>query len=118
MPPKKIGIKETKEAVTAMVVMVEAVDDAYEDKKFTIGDLWGFPKTLKAMAVGIRGINKIPAELADLDDAEVKELIDFVNVSLPIGKRDTRILVGHALKTALAFAQLLTFYRSMRKKKK
>lgn len=70
-----IGIKETKEAVAAVVQLKNAIDKAKADGKFDIREDYGFfvPVALPVVTA-FEGAANIPAELDDLDDSEAAEL--------------------------------------------
>lgn len=76
----KEGIVETKEALKALVVVGKFVVDrlkdgvGLDDLTALITKLVADPEFKKVLDAGVAGIDKVPAELADLDFAEIIEI--------------------------------------------
>lgn len=70
-----IGIKETKEAIRAVVELKKAIENARADGSFNLKEDYGYfvPVALPAVTA-FEGAGLIPAELDDLDDNEAAEL--------------------------------------------
>ena len=75
------GIKETKEVIDAISVIVEVGDEVLEDKKITLGDiphvLDGL-KQYKTVMAGIKDAKKAGEEVKDLTAQEIQELGAYV----------------------------------------
>lgn len=73
------GTKETKEFLALAFSITYAIARAGEDGKFSlIGDLPKFGGVVKRIAGGVRGLEQIPAELADLTQDEILDLRAFI----------------------------------------
>lgn len=73
----EVGIKETKEVLKAIEPVLVSVKKIAKDG-ITAADLVhliDLVQELEKIAEGVKGIDKVPAELQDLDQAEVMELI-------------------------------------------
>lgn len=101
MPTKKItpkakkehGIRELSDVILVVGNFIYAFYASMDDKKFSIiADLRHFFGALKNMPAAIRGINKVPAEIKDLDADEIDELKAFIikNFRLPDSKKEAR----------------------------
>jgi hypothetical protein len=72
------NLKETKEFLGFVFSLVYASARSLEDGKFTVGDLPKFGGVIRKLNGGVRGIEQIPGELADLTQDEVLELQAFI----------------------------------------
>lgn len=70
-----VGIKETKEAVLAVLSCGVIVKQALADGSIGIGDLRLVLPAIKQINVAVEGSAKIPAELADFQPGEWDELV-------------------------------------------
>jgi len=77
MPDEKVGIEETKDLVKMGAAFGEAIYEAGKDSKWTLGDYKHFLPVLGEIIPAISGIEKVPAELKDLDEAEREELCEY-----------------------------------------
>ena len=73
---EKLPISDVKDVAILAGSLGVAVDKSLADKKFTTGDMIYFVKPMMKMPKAIEGANKIPAQLADMDPAEGKEVCD------------------------------------------
>lgn len=101
------GIKETKELLTALIELTNAVGASMEDGRFSYGDIRHFYGVFSSLPSAVRGIDKIPTELGDLDPLEREELMRYITdrVELP----DDRIeeYVEKALKVLVSSVDLI-----------
>ena len=87
-----VDIKETKEAIKAIMVVgkfvVERAKDGIDlsDLSALITKIVLDPDFKKALEAGVQGIDKVPTELGDLDFAEVIELATLVPELLKVVK--------------------------------
>lgn len=79
---EKKSIKELEEAMVFGLSIAKAGIDALGDG-VDIGDLFAILPVLKLAPEAIKGAEEIPAELADLSDAEVDHLVARVGELLP-----------------------------------
>lgn len=76
------GIKETKEVVVLGLVLAKAVVDSVKDGSFSLGDAITLMKVIPKIAPAVKDASAIPAELADLDAAELDEILKAVSDEL------------------------------------
>ena len=96
----KIGIKETSEVLRFGLSLTRACAFSVADGKLSVLDVIYFKDVILTFSDAITDIRKVPAELADLDEAEIKELkrIAEEEFSIPVQKLET------AIKAALGIA--------------
>lgn len=88
----QVDIKETKEAIKAIMVVgkfvVERAKDGIDlsDLSALITKIVLDPDFKKTLEAGVQGIDKVPTELGDLDFAEVIELATLVPELLKVVK--------------------------------
>jgi hypothetical protein len=70
-----VGIKETKEALVAVLQCGVIVKSALADGKISLGDLGLVLPAIKQLNIAVDGSVKIPVELADLQAGEYDELV-------------------------------------------
>lgn len=79
-----LGIKETKELLVFGLDVGEGVFKSYaDDGKITFGDATNFSDAVISVPAALKGVTDVPAELADLDEAEFGEIKDLVVARLP-----------------------------------
>ena len=78
------SIKETKEMVKFAMSIANAVGSALEDGEASVSDLFEFTSALMAAKPALDGASDIPAELADMDDAEKTELKNYIATEFDI----------------------------------
>ena len=78
-----LGIKDTKEALIALIRLGKVGYECYaDDQKFSLGDAARFLALGPTLFTGIAGINNIDDELRDLDQSEGSELIAAVRAEV------------------------------------
>jgi len=70
-----LGIKETLDVLVAAESTFDGVIAACADRKLGILDLRHALGPVKAQAEAVRGVKLVPAEMKDLDAAEVETLV-------------------------------------------
>lgn len=90
-PNVSVGISETEDVVELGIAIAIA---AFENQ-----GLKSWAAVMVALPKAISGIDKVPAELADLDDKEVKQLVDFVSKELPdMTTNYIKVVIEHSIK--------------------
>lgn len=106
----KIDINETKESLSWLFDLTDAIRSAAADGKVTIGDAPKFWGTLIGSGKAVGGINKIPAEMADIDPAELSELVLMVKERFDINddKLESIIenIIFHSLQLTVNVASI------------
>lgn len=97
---EKIGIKETSDVLRFGLSLVKACAFSLADGKLTITDAIYFKNVILTFSDAIIDIKKVPSELADLDESEIKILKKIAQdeFSVPVEKLET------AIKSALGIA--------------
>lgn len=68
-------LTQTMEVVGALKALVEGYKKAMADGKINIFDAKYLPELVGKVAVGVKGVKEVGAELKDLDQAEVEQLV-------------------------------------------
>lgn len=79
----KFGVKETKELFALGFALAKAGKDVMADGKVNFLDLGVVIELFPKVAPAIDGIEQVPSELGELDEAEEKELLAFAAEKLP-----------------------------------
>jgi len=96
------GIKETKEVVKFGVELGEAVDRAMSDDKMEVADLVHLVPAFTAAGPAFSDISLVPKEMKDMDEAESKELMDYVESELDIENDQVEEVIEKSLRAVLA----------------
>ena len=83
---EKYSLKETKEMLSLIFGLSNAISSSMADGKIDVFDVSNFFGVFGKIGPAFSGSNKILVELEDLDETEKKELIEFVEreYSFPI----------------------------------
>lgn len=100
------GIKETKEVLKFGVELGEAVDRALSDDKMDIADLVQLVPAFTAAGAAFENISLVPKELADMDEAESKELLEWAKAELDLSNDNVEAIVEKALETVLCMYEM------------
>lgn len=107
---EKVGIKELKESVDAVLGIIDLGKDVLADKKVGFDDLpvlfAKLPMLVKVVPEGISGAEMIPQELSDLSEEESFELVSHVMLKLSVGDEKAKDIVAKSMKLIFAGAQL------------
>lgn len=105
-------IKETTEAMTFGISLAMAVDSATQDG-FQWTDIFNLVPPLTQLPAAIEGIEKVPAEIADLDDDERRELAEAI-VKLDFASDRSEEIAEQALKVGVDLAKLIMMIREFK----
>lgn len=106
-----IGIDETMDVVDAAVSLANAIIDSYSDGKLTVSDIFNFIKPFTKLPKAISGIDQVPSELDDLQEAELQRLIDFVQAELDVDDLKAKLIVQKSLEAIYGLYELLKVIR-------
>lgn len=79
----KLGIKETLDVIVLGAAIAQDTVESYADGKFTGTDIVNYSDTLMALMPAIEGIDKVPAEMADIDSEEALIIKDTLIAKIP-----------------------------------
>lgn len=83
-PGITFGIEETKDVVAAGVALANSIIAALEDGKISLADIPVFFNPVLKLPAALSGIDKVPAELGDIDAEELNELKAIVKDQLSV----------------------------------
>lgn len=107
----KIGIKETKDVVIAMAKFGNAAGETLADGRATLTDLVHFYAPVAAMGPAVEGIGAVPAELADIEAAELADLQATFAREFDIPQNVAETLVEKSIDAAARFVALVLEFR-------
>ena len=106
----KMGIKETKEVIDAVLGVVKLGQEVLADGKINSQDLSivlaHAPSLAQSIHAAVDGIDKVLPELKDLDGSEAAELATHVMAKLSIDNAKAMLIAEKSLKTAIAVLEL------------
>jgi len=102
---EKVGIEELKDVLAFGIDVGEALSDGIgiED----ISALFGLPEA-------IAGISNVPAEIADLDEAERKELKEYVSTEFDIPDDKLEAVIEQSISVVVDLYNLYTLFKAMK----
>lgn len=106
------GIKETKELVAFSMALVKTAVDVSADGKVGLSDLVTLVGALKDAPDALVGIDMIPAELSDLDAAEVDELAEFIKEKFDLTDDELEAKIEIAFDVAAVIAKSIIRWKA------
>lgn len=101
------GTKELKELLALPLSIHMAYDLAMADGKLDLADLALLMGPAMKIGPALQGIDKVPGELKDMDDAEKKDVLDWAKTMYNISDDVLEKKVEDALGLALHIAQFV-----------
>ncbi len=101
------GIKETKEAISGAVALVNAGVAIAADKKVSLEDLSHLMMALPKVIAGLEGMDKLPAEVMDLSDEEGLQLVASVALELAVDNVKAKEVVLGSLEVLLGARKIV-----------
>ena len=108
-------IKETKEMLRFILSLGMSFDKAFADKKIDFNDVGYFVNALLMSADAFKDIKKIPAELKDLDNAELEELTKYIKDEFDLGNDNIERLIETGLGIGVQIYQLILEIKNLKK---
>lgn len=99
------GIQQTKEMVAFAMALLQAGIDAAKDGKVGVSDMVALFAALKEAPVALSGVDEIPAEMKDLTEQELHELVDFVKLKFDLPNDQIEAKIELAFDVAMAFVK-------------
>ena len=109
-----VGIKETKDVIALGIHISKGIEQSLEDGEWSIKDAFNFFEALKSTPEAIIGIDKVPAELADLDQAELAEIEVMVKELIPGVKEEWMDIARNAIKIVMAAKAIYDSIKKLR----
>ena len=101
------GIEETKDVVLFGVKFANAIIASFADGKITAGDIMNFINPMFKLPGAMSGLNRVPVELADLDQNELTELIELVMDELECESPKAKKIVEESIRAMFAIFELV-----------
>lgn len=106
-PGVEVGIDETKDVVLFATLFADSIIKALADGKITFSDAPYFFSAMIKLPKAISGIDKVPAEISDLDENEMKELVQIVKDNLGVPTDQCKVIVEKSLALVYAAFDLI-----------
>ena len=100
--PEVKDTKETKEVLDLVLTVAQVVQQAAADKKVDLADIGLLLQLVPVAGPALEGVKEIPAELADLSDAEGVDLVAHVAAKLAINDEHAKAIILASLKASVA----------------
>ena len=101
------GIKETKEVLSFILSLANALDISLQDGKVGISDLMHFLTVVKKAPAAFENLNMMLTEIVDLDAGERAELLVFTKKEFDITNDHLEKTMEHALDVAARLYELI-----------
>lgn len=96
-----MGIQDLKDVVAFGAKFGNGIGESLsDDGKITLGDMANFMPAVLSVPAALEGIENIPAEIKDLDEAELVELVAFVDEEFDIPQDDAEEFIEESLHVA------------------
>jgi len=110
----KEGIKELKELVTFVAVLASAADKSTQDG-LGYDDIGEFVNAMLKAPNAFEGIDKVGAEIKDLDAAEMQELKDLVAAELNLVDDKLELVVEKAIVAIVNIYDIVLEVKALKK---
>lgn len=107
------GIKETKEAMLFGISLAMAVDESTQDG-FQWTDILNMIPPMTKLPAAISGIEKVPAEIEDLDEQERAELVEAIQ-EMDFVSDESEMIAEQALRVGVEIGNLILKIREAKK---
>ena len=101
------GVKELSDVLKFVCATASAVAEAAKDGKVSLGDATALVPLLYKLPSAVDGWDKLPGEVADLDDAELQDLLLLVKQELDLPNDKLEEAAEEALGIALQLYALV-----------
>ena len=112
MTTKKMGIKETTEMVEFIATLVGGIGRSLEDGEITWWDARHFIEAFSRAGDAVADCGLILPELADLDDAERKKLIEIFAAETEIPQKWAESVIKWAFEIGINLTKIIEFIRA------
>jgi len=103
------GIKETKELMLFSIGLAEAIDSVTQDG-WQLKDIFTLIPPLSKLPGAIIGIEDVPEEIADLDEAERAELVEAIK-ELDFVSNNSEAIAEQAIRVGVELGNLIQLMR-------
>jgi len=100
-------MKETKELVSFVVALANAVDKTLEDKKVSYADLPHFISAFMKAPEAFNGVDKVKSEWLGLSPENKQQLIKEIEIELDLKSDKTEEIIESSLKIVLEIFEIV-----------
>ncbi|MFK7871724.1 MAG: hypothetical protein AB8C84_00940 [Oligoflexales bacterium] len=105
------GIQQTKELLTFVIKMGEALDKSLIDGDIGFRDINRLVAAMLSSKVAFEDMGQIPHELTDLTDQESESLSDYVKQEFQLSDQHSERMIECSLEIGLKFFELVEILR-------
>lgn len=111
----QFGVKETKDLFDLGFALAKAGKEASADGKVNLFDVGHLIAVIGKVGPAFEGAAVAPSELGELDEADAKELLDYVKAKLPevLEEEKLKKQVFVFVKAGLAVAEAIAISRGV-----
>ena len=95
-------VEELKDMLALVIELVDATQTIANEGGISMTDIGSLWNIVERVGPAFRGMNKIPAEITDLDAEECAELIAFIMEEISIEDVKAKLVVDKSLKALKA----------------
>lgn len=117
MEEQKMDLKETKEMLSFVLGIFNAVGKSLEDGKVDVSDIALLLGPLMKVGSAVQGAARIPSELKDLSQEESNELKEFISKEFDIPQDHLEKVLEQSLFIVVKVYQLFMEIVDLRKKR-
>lgn len=99
------GLKETKEVIIFTAKLGNAIGKSLADGKITFTDAANFIDPLMKLPAAFAGIENVPAELSDMNEADRQELIQVAKDEFDLDNDKAEILIEDTFELGTLLGQ-------------
>lgn len=110
MDPVRVGFKETKEVLDAMIALGKAIEASMSDDKISLTDIPNFILFLTKIMPAIEGVENVPFEFQVADPEQIAELKQYLKDELDIEDDKVEQFIEDCFKVALDIYMLISLY--------
>lgn len=108
----KVGFKETKEVLDAMIALGKAIEASMEDGEIRLTDIPNFILFLTKIMPAIEGVEDVPFEFQVAKPEEIAELKAYLKEELDLADDKIEQFIEDCFKVALDIYMLTSLYFS------
>jgi hypothetical protein len=112
MDPVRVGFKETKEVLDAMIALGKAIETSMEDGELKLTDIPNFILFLTRIMPAIEGVQDVPFEFQVADPEQIAELKAYLKDELDLEDDKIEQFIEDCFKVALDIYMLISLYFS------
>jgi hypothetical protein len=104
------NVQNLKELLGFVFELGESIGESFEDGKITFMDAANFVDVFQKIAPALEDIDMIPAEISDIDEAEINELTSYISEEFDIADDELEMKLEMGLEAGLRLAKFIGIF--------